>query len=142
MASNDFPFAMDIKFSSPTGTEYMVHVRAPNIEAFAVRLSEMARTVPETGLTPVEAVPSAPILPANGNVGPPPVVTPIVTGDPTQDAQYREAAHRINQKAAASNGNTPKCNVHQRPLLPSRYGGWYCPAKADDGTYCTVKIAA
>lgn len=44
-----------------------------------------------------------------------------------------------------SNGNenapereAPACQYHG-PMKPSQYGGWYCPSKMGDGSYCKEK---
>ncbi len=39
-------------------------------------------------------------------------------------------------------GEQPVCNLHNRAMKPSQYGGWYCTAKNEDGTYCKNKISA
>lgn len=47
--------------------------------------------------------------------------------------------------ANGNGGNTgetdaPTCPVHHAPMRRSQKGGgWYCPRKLDDGSYCTQK---
>jgi hypothetical protein len=38
-----------------------------------------------------------------------------------------------------TNGSAPICQVHGKPMKASQYGGYYCPRKLDDGTYCKEK---
>jgi hypothetical protein len=40
----------------------------------------------------------------------------------------------------APQGAAPICNLHNRPMKPSKYGGWYCPAKLADNSYCQEKV--
>lgn len=48
----------------------------------------------------------------------------------------------------ANNGNgaqapqdaAPICNLHNRPMKPSKFGGFYCPAKLAAGDYCKEKV--
>ncbi|CAN5521485.1 hypothetical protein BH23CHL2_BH23CHL2_07740 [soil metagenome] len=41
----------------------------------------------------------------------------------------------------ASNGRGPLCPIHNRPMSPSKYGGYYCTAKVN-GDFCKEKITA
>jgi hypothetical protein len=137
MAATDWPFSVTSKFLDAGGAEHLVTVRGQNLEAFAARLQEAATLFPYAGFTNGNhhQAPHQPAQPPTP-IDPPPIVKPIVTGDPNLDAQYRDAAARINAKA-----NTPKCSIHQRPMRPSRNGGWFCPAKNGDGTYCQTRAA-
>lgn len=36
----------------------------------------------------------------------------------------------------------PSCPVHDRPMKPSRFGGYYCPAPGARTKFCTEKGAA
>lgn len=137
MAATDWPFSITSKFLDTGGAEHLVTVRGQNIEAFATRLHEAATLFPYAGFANGHAAPAAQPEPTPG------IVTPIRTGDPTTDAQYRDSASRINRKAAAANGNghTPKCSTHNSPMRPSKNGGWFCPRTNDDGTYCQTRAA-
>lgn len=42
--------------------------------------------------------------------------------------------------AAPAADGTPMCRDHQEPMKPSQYGGFYCTAKYEDGTYCKRKV--
>lgn len=45
------------------------------------------------------------------------------------------------QRSANGNGgDRTLCPVHQKPMKESKFGGLYCPAKNDDGTYCKEKV--
>jgi hypothetical protein len=45
--------------------------------------------------------------------------------------------------AAEIQASAPKCNLHNRPMKPSkRPGSFYCSAKLADGSYCDQKIDA
>lgn len=33
----------------------------------------------------------------------------------------------------------PVCRIHGRPMKESKKGGWFCPAKLADGSYCEEK---
>ncbi|OGO08254.1 MAG: hypothetical protein A2Y61_05585 [Chloroflexi bacterium RBG_13_60_13] len=137
MGSTDFPFSITSKFIDAGGAEHLVTVRAPTVEAFNTRLQEASTLFPYAGFTNGATVPA----PAPTPTHQPPAHNPPPSGNLTQDANTRGAAAAVNTKDV-SNGNGHKCAEHQRPLIPSRYGGWYCPAKNEDGTYCAVKIAA
>jgi hypothetical protein len=50
-----------------------------------------------------------------------------------------------NRRSFATNGNGPQpaadgpvCQLHG-PMKPSKYGGYYCPSKMGDGSYCKEK---
>jgi hypothetical protein len=51
---------------------------------------------------------------------------------------------QANGKLSATNTDVPpRCNLHNRPMKPSKKpGGWFCPAKLGDGSYCSEKIDA
>ena len=36
----------------------------------------------------------------------------------------------------------PLCPLHQTPMNEGKKGGWYCPKKMPDGSYCQQRIAA
>lgn len=38
--------------------------------------------------------------------------------------------------------NAPFCPDHQVSMKVSQFGGWYCPGKNEDGTYCKRKVKA
>lgn len=43
---------------------------------------------------------------------------------------------------AATDNDAPLCGVHGSPMKPSKKGGgYYCPRKLDDGSYCKEKAA-
>ena len=44
----------------------------------------------------------------------------------------------------ANDSSAPPCPVHGRQMRPSKYGdgGYYCPTKLPDGSYCKEKAAA
>jgi hypothetical protein len=43
--------------------------------------------------------------------------------------------------AAASTTDAPKCNLHNRPMKPSKKpGAWICTARLADGSYCTEHV--
>ena len=50
-----------------------------------------------------------------------------------------QRAPQQRQAAPAADG-TPMCRDHQVPMKPSQYGGFYCSAKYEDGTYCKRKV--
>lgn len=37
---------------------------------------------------------------------------------------------------APAEGDAPLCEVHHKPMRPGKKGGWYCPTKLDDDTWC------
>lgn len=47
-----------------------------------------------------------------------------------------------NGTQASSAPPVPVCPMHQRDMKASKWGGWYCPEKLDDGTYCPNKVKA
>ncbi len=132
MASTDYPLSVSSKFTDDAGTEHLVTVRGRNLDDFQGRLNEAGHIFPYAGFrTPPHIT-----VTAGSEVGagptqvdtPPP--TPITTGTP----------RGVNQ--GPPNANAPKCADHSRPMRPSKNGGWYCPAKNGDGTYCQVHQAA
>ena len=56
--------------------------------------------------------------------------------------------HYSNGTSNASNGNTPTCPTHNKPMKASKFGGFYCTVKiAEDGgdgkpVYCKQKVKA
>lgn len=44
------------------------------------------------------------------------------------------------QAQAYTDDNPPVCNLHNKPMKPSQYGGWYCTSKLADGSYCNEKV--
>ena len=116
MASTDFPFSVTSKFIDASGAEHLVTVRAATVQDFANRLTQASTVFPYAGF----AAPAAPRTPASSPAPAPeaPAPTPIRT--PSQQA--------------------PHCTTHNRPMTRSKWGGWYCPAKTDDG-YCQEKSA-
>lgn len=38
--------------------------------------------------------------------------------------------------------STPICPVHQSPMNVGQKGGFYCPKKTSDGSYCKERVAA
>ncbi len=138
MASTDYPLSVSSKFIDDAGTEHLVTVRGRNLDDFQGRLNEAGHIFPYAGFRsaqpaatvtpPIASAPDmTPATDAAGNVAPAP--TPINTGNPRP----------VN--AGPPNANAPKCAEHHRPMRPSRNGGWYCPAKTDDGSYCQSRVA-
>lgn len=134
MAATDWPFSVTSKFLDAGGAEHLVTVRGQNLEAFASRLSEAATLFPYAGFTNGHATPTTAAVD--------PRVPEAQT--PPEDIDTVRARLQANTNRRAPNANAPKCNIHNRPMLPSRKTGiaWYCPAKNQDGTYCTTNIAA
>lgn len=58
--------------------------------------------------------------------------------EPFPEPQQRP--QQAPQQQAA--GQAPVCNLHNKPMKPSKFGGgWYCASKLADGTYCQEKAA-
>ena len=70
---------------------------------------------------------------------------------PTGRCQAPPAPVANGNSAPAANGNgeaAPICPSHNKPMKPSRFGGWYCPVKVadDDGSgkavFCKQQFTA
>ncbi len=104
-------FAVDIKHNDPLGGEWMLHVRADDWETFAARLAEAGRAFPFARTTYAR------------DAEPPALLR-----------QAREAAART--AGHPRQGEEPTCPEHGGGKPSLRHGGFYCPARNDDDTYC------
>jgi hypothetical protein len=60
-------------------------------------------------------------------------------GDEESMQRWRDELARLNPEESMS--ETPLCPVHKTAMRASaKGGGFFCPRKLDDGTYCTQKI--
>jgi len=49
-------------------------------------------------------------------------------------------AQPLTGKSGPPSTTAPLCPVHHKPMKPSRKpGAFFCPARYDDGSYCTEK---
>jgi hypothetical protein len=53
----------------------------------------------------------------------------------------RRSPQPSNGNAAPAAANVPTCQYHG-PMKPSNFGGFYCPKKLHDGSYCQSKADA
>jgi hypothetical protein len=52
---------------------------------------------------------------------------------------FRKPPAGGGDKAGATSTDAPSCPVHHKTMRQSRDGGFYCPCKNPDGSYCTEK---
>jgi hypothetical protein len=67
-------------------------------------------------------------------------VTKLLAWLPT--AGFTPTARRSPQSTNGAQDAAPICNLHNRPMKPSKFGGHFCPAKLADGSYCQEKQPA
>ncbi len=58
-----------------------------------------------------------------------------------ENERYVPPTQSAPQAQPVTAGQAPVCNLHNKPMKPSKFGGgWYCAAKLADGTYCQEKV--
>lgn len=70
----------------------------------------------------------------------------IASREEVQEAQRREGAsyQRADvrtplpqrQAPVQPSGDAPLCEVHKKPMRPGKQGGWFCPTKLPDDSWC------
>ena len=71
----------------------------------------------------------------------------IATGDdPEQDSQParnggssyepRQAPQQQRPAQQAAPADAPLCEIHKKPMRPGKQGGWFCPTKLPDDSWC------
>jgi len=154
--SNDWPFSVTSKFTVDTGAEHLVTIRAATAADMRSRLVEASTIFPYASLITAleqETAQVQPVVaaldhldypgrppgcdqpaPTNGNGNGNGHHSPVATteADLTQRAHQRSA-----QASAARKATLPHlCPEHGR-ARQSRWGGYHCPTKLPDGSYCT-----
>ena len=136
MASTDYPLSVSSKFIDDAGTEHLVTVRGRNLDDFQGRLNEAGHIFPYAGF---RATAHITVTNAEVGAGPTQVDTPPPT--PITSAPTTSIPPDMNRTPANHPDRAPKCGTHNSQLRPSKDGGWFCPRKNDDGTYCQVRAA-
>ncbi len=53
-----------------------------------------------------------------------------------------ELVQQFQEPALPDAPVAPVCPLHQREMSASKWGGWFCTSKTDDGQYCPNKVKA
>jgi len=136
MASTDYPLSVSSKFIDDAGTEHLVTVRGRNLEDFHHRLQESGQIFPYAAFSTVgngRVAPSAVNTPPGDAV--PASVTPITASPPAS------IPPDMSRTPANHPDRAPKYANHNSPMRPSKDGGWFCPRKNEDNTFCQVRAA-
>ena len=163
MGYSDNPFSITSKFNVPGGAEHLVTIRGANASDFKAHLHEadvifpeakfLSWTMaPEASVGDLENVPEPALAPPDVEAQREETVARLKAKAAAQSAQA-QATKTVAKAKAAHNGNgnsegqadgggkfhyqgDPLCPRHARSSKSKFGGGFYCPTKLEDGTYC------